>query len=76
MLNAGHAAGLIVIENTLSAVCAPAPQLSAARTIKPNDPAAVGIPDMKPAEFIFNPGGKEPSTTLKVTGACPPDLVI
>jgi hypothetical protein len=78
MLKAGHAAGLMVSENALSTVCAPFPtgekQLSVARTVKLNVPAAVGIPDMKPAEFIFNPDGKEPAITLKLTGDCPPDV--
>jgi hypothetical protein len=76
MLRGGHGCGLIVIVKFLSAVCAPAAQLSVARTVKLNVPAAVGIPDMKPAEFIFNPDGKEPPITLKVTGACPPEVVI
>ena len=69
MLNAGHAAGLMVIENALSTVCAPAPQLSAARTVKLNVPAAVGMPEMSPPELIFIPDGNDPAITLKVTGA-------
>ena len=76
MLNAGHAAGLTVSVNALSTVCTPAPQLSVARTVKFDVPAAVGIPDIRPAEFIFIPDGKEPAITLKATGACPPALVI
>jgi hypothetical protein len=71
-LNAGHAAGLMVRVNALSTVCTCVPQLSVARTVKLKVPAAVGIPDMKPAEFIFIPDGKEPAITVKVTGACPP----
>jgi hypothetical protein len=43
--------------------------------VKFDVPAAVGIPDMKPAEFIFNPDGKEPAITLKLTGACPPVML-
>jgi hypothetical protein len=74
MLKEGHAAGLMVIENALSAVCAPAPQLSVARTVRLNVPAAVGMPDMRPPELMFIPDGKEPAITLKVTGACPPEV--
>jgi len=72
MLNAGQEAGLMVIENALSTVCAPAPQLSTARTVKLNVPAAVGIPDMSPVELIFISDGREPAITVKVTGTCPP----
>jgi hypothetical protein len=79
MLKAGHATGLMVIENALSTVCAPPPsgeeQLSVARTVKLNVPAAVGIPDMRPPEFIFIPDGREPAIRLKVTGGWPPDDV-
>ena len=76
MLNAGHGAGLMVIENALSAVCMPAAQLSVARTVKFEVPVAVGIPDINPAELIFIPDGNEPAIKPKVTGACPPEVVI
>jgi hypothetical protein len=66
----------MVIENALSAVCAPAPQLSVARTVKLNVPAAVGTPEIKPAELIFIPEGREPAIRLKATGGWPPDVVI
>ena len=75
MLNAEHAAGLIVIVRLLSDVCAPPAQLSVARTVKVEVPIAVGIPLIRPVELMFNPAGNDPDITLKVIGACPPDAV-
>ena len=72
MLNAGQEAGLMVSENALSAICAPPAQLSVVRTVKFDVPATVGIPEIRPAELIFIPGGKEPESILKPTGTCPP----
>jgi hypothetical protein len=72
MLSDGQEAGFMVIENVMSTVCVPAPQLSVARIVKLNVPVAVGVPEMSPAELIFIPGGNEPPIRLKVTGGCPP----
>jgi len=69
MLNTGQEAGFMVRENALSTTCAPAPQLSVACTVKLNVPIAVGIPEMRPAEFIFSPDGNKPAIRLKVTVA-------
>jgi hypothetical protein len=70
----------MVSENALSTVCAPPPsgeeQLSVARTVKLNVPAAVGIPEMKPPELMFIPDGRKPVIRLKETGDCPPDVAI
>jgi len=71
-LNAGQEAGLMVRENALSTVCAPALQLSVTRTVKFDVPVAAGIPDMRPAALRFIPDGKEPAIRLKFTGDCPP----
>jgi hypothetical protein len=76
MLRGAHGCRLIVMVNACWAVCAPPVQLSVACTVKFDVPAAVGIPDMKPAEFIFIPDGNEPAITVKVTVACPPEVVI
>jgi hypothetical protein len=70
-----HPCGLIVIENSLSAVCAPPVQLSVARTVKTDVPALVGVPEMTPEEPIFRPAGNVPAIILKLTGAWPPDVV-
>ena len=70
----GHGSGLIVIEKSLFIVCAPAAQLSIARTVKLNVPAVVGVPEINPDELRFKPEGSDPPTTLNVIGACPPDV--
>jgi len=72
MLKAGHVAGLMVSENALSTVCAPAPQLSVARTVKLDVPVPVGVPETSPEGFMFIPEGNEPAIRLKFTGAWPP----
>ena len=70
----GHGCGLIVSVNALSVVCAPAPQLSVARTVKLYVPAAAGVPEISPDALRFSPEGREPEITLKETGAWPPEV--
>jgi hypothetical protein len=76
MLRAAHGAGLTVIVMFLSDVCAPPAQLSVALTVNVEVPATDGVPLISPDVLMFNPGGNAPDTTLKVTGACPPDVAI
>jgi hypothetical protein len=75
MLNGVHAAGLIVIERSLSDVCAPPAQLSVALMVKFDAPLEDGVPVISPEEFIFIPDGKLPDKMLKLTGDCPPVVV-
>jgi hypothetical protein len=79
--NEGHAAGSIVIEKLLSEMLfldtrIAVTQLSVARTVKFHVPAVNGVPVIKPDEPMLNPDGNAPDTTLKVIGACPPDVAI
>ena len=79
--NKGHAAGLMVIERLLSEMLffdirSAVAQLSVARTVKFHVPAVNGVPVIKPDELMLNPEGNKPETTLKVIGACPPDVAI
>jgi hypothetical protein len=70
----GHGWGLIVIENALSAVCAPVPQLSVARTVKFEVPAVDGVPVISPVGLMLSPAGNDPPTILKEIGTCPPEV--
>lgn len=54
------------------AVWAPLGQLSVARMVKLKLPAAVGVPEIRPEEFMLNPCGRDPEARLNVVGACPP----
>jgi len=69
MLKAGHVAGFMVRENALSTVCAPPAQLSVACTVKLAVPVPVGVPKIRPEEFIFKPAGNAPEIMLNATGA-------
>jgi len=76
MPKGGHGCGLMVRATVCWAVCAPPAQLSIACTVKLNVPVVEGVPAISPDELIFRPEGKEPETTPKVIGDCPPDVVI
>jgi hypothetical protein len=60
MLRGGQGAAITVIEKLRCVVCEPLKQLSAVLTVKLNVPAVVGIPEIKPDEFMLRPGGSDP----------------
>jgi hypothetical protein len=60
--------GSIVIENCLDVVLA---AVSAAWTVKLNDPAAVGEPLRTPLEERLSPPGNDPEITDHVYGGVP-----
>ena len=62
-------AGPMLMLSALDAVLA---ALSRTWTLKGNDPANVGVPEMTPEEDKPNPVGKEPLDTDHVYGVCPP----
>ena len=47
--------------------------LSAARTVKVLDPAAVGVPEIVPAVERVSPAGRVPLASVQVYGGVPPD---
>jgi len=62
------AGGLIIRENGFVAVCA---KLSVTRTVKSEEPAAVGVPLMVPPEESVSPAGSDPDTDQEYGGVPP-----
>ena len=67
---------MIIIEKSLVALCAPPAQLSIACIVKLNVPVVDGVPEINPDELRLRFDGNAPETTLKLIGACPPEVVI
>lgn len=40
--------------------------------VKLKEPAVVGVPEIRPEVFKFNPIGSDPEARLNVIGDCPP----
>jgi hypothetical protein len=64
-----NAAGLTAIDRPAVVVRAP---LSVTLTVKLDDPAAVGVPDIVPAPDNVRPAGKAPAEMVHVYGVVPP----
>ena len=67
---------LMVREKLLFTVCAPFEQESVALTVKEDVPDEVGVPVIRPEEFMERPPGRDPETIEKLTGDTPPEELI
>jgi hypothetical protein len=71
VMTSGLTAGSILRLNVVCVVCAVA-LLSVTRIVKPNEPAAVGVPVSEPPAERLSPVGKEPETSDHAYGVVPP----
>jgi hypothetical protein len=68
----GVTAAATVRENDFVAVCAVGVVESVTFAVKPNEPDAVGVPEIVPALDRVRPDGRAPELMLQLYGVVPP----